>query len=308
MSKNLLDLSEKSEKFEGWIGVSKVIAEVAGKCGIEFFVAGALARDVIFYHGYDIPAMTFTADIDFGVRVADWEQFEDLIDGLMNTGLFDREKTYHRFLFKQNDALPLPVDIVPFGAISSQESSIAWPPKNEVRMNVLGFDEAYKHCIWVRLSRNPDFEMAFCSIAGLALMKLIAWNDGYTGNTSDSNKRLTKDSADLLLILKYYLDTGNNERLFDSEHEDILEILGDNFTHELAGARLLGRDVAQICSEQSRAVVLEILDRETNPDNRQTRLVFNMLNSPLAAGVNFDVCMNLLRELNKGVTEINARQ
>jgi len=110
MSKNLLDLSEKSEKFAGWIGVFKVIASVAKECGIEFFVAGALARDVILYHGYRIPAMTFTADIDFGVKVTDWGQFEDLINGLMNTGLFNREKSYHRFLFKQNNALPLPIE------------------------------------------------------------------------------------------------------------------------------------------------------------------------------------------------------
>ena len=137
MSKNLLDLSEKSDKFESWLGVFRVIASVARECGIEFFVAGALARDVILHHGYGIPAMTFTADIDFGVKVADWGQFEDLMDGLMNTGFFHREKSYHRLLFKQNDALlppPLPIDIVPFGAISSQESSITWPPNNEVRM------------------------------------------------------------------------------------------------------------------------------------------------------------------------------
>jgi len=129
-----------------------------------------------------------------------------------------------------------------------------------------------------------------------------------TTYTSDSEIRLKKDSADLLLILKYYLDAGNYTRLLDSEHEDILEILGDKFTHELAGARLLGRDVAQICNGQSREVVLEILDRETNPDNRQTTLIDNMLNSPLAAGVNFDMCMGLLRELNNGVTEANTNK
>jgi len=306
MSKNLLDLSEKSEKFESWIAPFKLIADVARECGIEFFVAGALARDIILYHGYGIPARTFTADIDFGVKVADWGQFETLIEGLIDTGLFNRTGSYHKLSFNQNGVPPIPVDIVPFGAISSQGSSITWPPKNEVRMNVLGFDEAFEHCIWIRLSRNPDFEMPFCSVAGLALMKLISWNDGYTGNTSDAYKRLMKDSADLLLILKHYLDAGNNKRLYDREHEDIVDILGDNFTHELAGARLLGRDIAQISNEQSRTVVLEILDRETNPDNRQTKLIANMLNSPVAAGVDFGICMGLLRGLNEGVKEVGV--
>lgn len=306
MSKNSLDLSHKSEKFAGWINAFKLVSQVANRCGIEFFVAGALARDVILYHGYDIPARTFTADVDFGVRVADWGQFERLLAGLTYTGMF-RRKGAHSLYFSEGNASQMPIDIVPFGVISSQDMSISWPPDNEVKMNVLGFDEAFTHCLWVKLTRNPDFAMPFSSVSGLALMKLIAWNDGYTGNTSDINKRLTKDSADLLLILNNYLDAGNTKRIFDAENEDILEALGDNFSHQLAGSRLLGRDIAQICNEQSKAAVLEILGRETNPDNHQTKLVENMLNSPVAGTIEFDLCMDMLRQLNEGIKDASAQ-
>ena len=306
MSKNSLDLSHKSEKFTGWIDPFKLVSQVANRFGIEFFVAGALARDVILYHGYGIEARTFTADIDFGVRVEEWGQFESLVEGLINTGMFRRQGA-HRLYFSEGGGSPTPIDIVPFGVISTQDGSITWPPKNEVRMNVLGFDEAFTHCLWIKLTRNPDFEMPFSSIAGLALMKLIAWNDGYIGNTSDINSRLKKDSSDLLLIIKSYFDAGNSKRIFDGENADILEIVGDNNTLYLAGARLLGRDIAEMCNKESRASVLEILDREANPHNRENKLIENMLNSPVAGPFDFDLCMDMLQQLNEGVKDTSVQ-
>jgi predicted nucleotidyltransferase len=303
MSKSLLDLSEKSEQFQPWLGVFKVIADVANECGIEYFVAGALARDVILYYGYDIEARAATRDIDFGVKVAGWDQFEILIDGLKRTGLFAQGNQYHRLDFNQGDTSPLPVDIVPFGSISSNEASIAWPPNNEVIMNVLGFNEAFEHCTLIRLSRDPVIEIPFCSVAGLALMKLIAWNDGYTGNTSDIQNRLMKDSSDLLLIITNYLKAGNRDRLIDGEDADIVDIFGDDFNYELAGARLLGRDIARIATGKSRDVVLEILGRETNFESQSNKLVDNMVGSVLLENITFDLCMGLLNEIKHGMQE-----
>ena len=43
---------------------------------IPFFVVGALARDLLLEHAWHLPPQRATRNIDFGVRVADWSQFE----------------------------------------------------------------------------------------------------------------------------------------------------------------------------------------------------------------------------------------
>jgi predicted nucleotidyltransferase len=155
---------------------------------------------------------------------------------------------------------------VPFGAIASTEQSITWPPEDAIEMNVLGFEDAYNHCLSVRLSTDPDVVIPFSSLAGLALMKIISWNDGFTGNTGEPEKRLKKDSSDLLLLIRHYevIDKGvpfEEKRLY--QHEDILN--AEDFDHTRAYARLLGRDIAKISDAETLGAVLEILEREADP-------------------------------------------
>lgn len=64
-------------------------------------------------------------------------------------------------------------------------------------MNAFGFAEAYQQSLRVRLATNLEVQVS--SLAGLALMKLIAWQQ----------RRQTKDAKDLQLILTRYLQVGN---------------------------------------------------------------------------------------------------
>jgi predicted nucleotidyltransferase len=65
---------------------------------------------------------------------------------------------------------------------------------------------------------------------------LIAWADRGAQNNNDA--------ADLYRLLATYSDAGNFDRLYDQESA-LLEAV--DFDLELAGADLLGRDVARIC-------------------------------------------------------------
>ena len=78
--------------------------------------------------------------------------------------------------------------------------------------------------------------MRVASVPGLTLLKLAAWVDRGLENN--------KDATDLHRLLTTYADAGNADRLYDHEM-DLLETVG--FDMELAGAELLGRDVASIC-------------------------------------------------------------
>jgi len=122
----------------------------------------------------------------------------------------------------------IPIDIVPFGAISSTEGDIRWPPTQDEVMNVVGIEDAFKFAQSVRLREEPPLDINFSSPLGLAVMKLIAWND--------RNAAGNKDAIDLATVLRTYLDAGNRERLY-SDHADLLT---EDFDYVLAGAELLG--------------------------------------------------------------------
>ncbi len=60
--------------------------------------------------------------------------------------------------------------------------------------------------------------------------------------------------------MKNYLDAGNEERLFaeNNPHLDLLE----NFDVELTGARLFGRDVAELLNDETRRILQKALSED----------------------------------------------
>jgi predicted nucleotidyltransferase len=177
---------------------------------------------------------------------------------------------------------------VPFGSIE-KDGAITWPAEETV-MITLGFDEAYKDTILVRLAE--EIEIRICSLAGLALMKLIAWND--------RRARYRKDAEDLCFIMSNYLDAGNRDRILgeEAEHGDLLTA---EFDYYLAGAQLLGRDVGQLLSDRSHGPIMKILDDQTGEQN-QYPLVEAMLSN--FHGV-FQKGLGMLETLKQGILDVS---
>jgi len=282
-----MDLSEKI-KNDDLLNVLRDVSSVAASLGIPFFVIGAMARDIVLECGYGIQPSQATLDIDLGVQVADWEEFQAITKGLVASGEFTTSRAAQK-LFHQKSKLP--VDIIPFGKIASSRGEISWPPKHDVDMNILGFEEAYAHALPVQLSK--DLQILFASPAGWALLKIISWND------RDRSKRV-KDAQDLALILQNYADAGNIDRLYDEESALIQE---EGHDLRYAGARLLGRDLAKITKQETVQSVLEILERETL-DQSQYHLVVEMSPNRISESDNFEYHMKLLLKLKQGVLEI----
>lgn len=138
-----------------------------------------------------------------------------------------------------------PIDLIPFGEIEFPRGKITW--KNKMEMITSGFAEAFESALNVKLSDDLVFNVV--SPVGLALLKLVAWTDRHSN----------KDSQDFWLIVKNYLDLGNEERLY-SELLHLLE--DDNFARIDAGARLLGRDLSKILTEQTEEIILSIFADE----------------------------------------------
>lgn len=284
MSKNLLNLSEKIDPFR--IDIIEIISGIAQKADIPFFIVGATARDVILTNGYDIQTTRATVDIDLGVSVYDWNQFELLKKTLVETSKFEPSNKPYRLIYKQ----VIPVDIIPFGSIASYDRSISWPPENEIVMSTIGFEDAYEQSITIKIKADSDLCVKFASLNGIVIMKLISWND----NAS----RRRKDAIDILLIIKNYLDAGNIERLYDEEM-DLVEV--DDFDYVMAGARLLGRDISKSCRPETLKDLLVILDQKKEY-NKIHRLAADMREG--YSGKEFENIIELLEFMKLGMLDI----
>lgn len=280
----MINISEKIDP--GLQGCFADLNEVASDSGIVFFVVGATARDMILTHGYGITPRRETVDVDIGVHVESWDAFSSLKASLVATGCFAETGTPQRLRHKGS----IPVDLVPFGSIEAPENTIAWPPDQAIQMNVIGFQDALRHSCLVRLNAAPVLDVPFATLAGLALLKIAAWQDRGQVNG--------KDASDLAYIMRVYLDAGNKERLYE-EHSDLLT---EDFDYEVASARLLGRDVAAIASPATLARLQEILQAETG-EQTQYRMIEAMQKAATGSEGDFERHWQLLESLHTGLNE-----
>jgi predicted nucleotidyltransferase len=278
-----LDLSKKID-----VGIVKLLSDIhtiAVKLGLQFYVIGATARDIILEQGFGISSRRKTQDIDLAIMVEDWKSFDKVDKQLLATGLFVKEgKATHSFRYKKS----LRVDVIPFGGVESPKGIIKWPSDREVQMKVMGFQEAFDQSLLVRVA--PNLDIRFISLPGLALLKLIAWSER-------SGEAAGKDAADLALLLKNYTDAGNRDRLYE-EHRYLLEAEGHD--HNRAGARLLGQDMSRMMSKQTRTEVLGVLRNNADPE-KNDRLIIAV--SRQIGMDKYEEAQTLLECLKRGIEE-----
>jgi len=253
----LLDISTKLDPFT--LEVLTVISEITNSLGMDFFVIGATARDIIFNLKHGIKIERATNDIDFSIRIRSWDDYSTLANTLMENNFYS-SKIVHRFTYK---SIPS-IDIIPFGEISIDSTYIKWPDKDAKVMSIVGFDECFDDAESFRIKTNPPLDIKIASIRGLVMMKLISWKDGFPTRS--------RDALDILYIIRNYIEAGNFERL-QFEHSDLVD---DNFDFELTGAILLGRDISKIANPQTIKVMNAILENEIN-DYDNSKFVSDMM-------------------------------
>jgi len=249
-----LDLAAKSEL----TFLAELVADLRSAAPAwEPLLVGAMARDLLLYHAHNIPVSRATEDIDLGFAVADWEGFATLRAALLASTHFEAHSSMiHKFFHRRRRQ----IDLVPFGGLELPDGSIAWPPRGDEVMTVVGFREALASARDVMLPEGQRVHVV--SLPMLAALKVIAWSERHTTAPR-------KDAADLLLVLKNYLDAGNQHRLYD-EAAHLLD--HNNFDYERAGAWLAGQDAAATigkdAAKQTRThhMIATILTSESDPD------------------------------------------
>jgi predicted nucleotidyltransferase len=249
-----LDLAAKREL----IFLAELVADLrAAAPAWKPLLVGAMARDLLLYYTHNIPVIRATEDIDLGFAVADWDDFAALRAALLASAHFEAHGSLvHRFSHRRGRQ----IDLIPFGGLERPDGSIAWPPQGDEVMTVVGYREAMASAIDIML---PEGHRALVvSLPMLAILKVIAWSERHATAPR-------KDATDLVLILKSYLDAGNQQRLYD----EAVHLLDDsNFDYQRAGAWLAGRDAAAAlrkdADEQThlQRMISTILTKEVDPD------------------------------------------
>ena len=189
----------------------------------------------------------------------------------------------------------LPVDIVPFGGVAEKGDLIAWPPDGSIKMSVTGFLEGFKHAVQVKISDKPKLSVSVVSLAGLAILKLVSWDE--------NSARRQKDASDLVFIVRNYLDAGNLERLFE-EAPDIVD--SSDYDYETGSARLLGRDISKIAYTSTTNRLIEILRRESK-NKRGHGIATDVLQGDRFADESYEKVSAYFDALLKGLTDHKNR-
>lgn len=225
-----------------------------------------------------------TQDVDLGVMVASWEQYQALVERIRQDERFRQDpKEHQRLRFRDDSTL----DLVPFGGIESRDRTIRWPPDNDFVMSVIGFREAYAEAVTVPLD---GLGVPVVSPVGLALLKLVAWNERH-------HTQPKKDAADLAYVLRHFSAILTEKVLFD-EYFSVVEASG--FDVDVAASWVLGHKMARMAAADTRSYVRNLLDKELKQgtDSKLVREVGERL-----AGAGEDRGLQLLESLRTGFIE-----
>lgn len=248
------------------LAILQAVKQATQQSGIATAVVGATARDILLTHVFDLPVQRATMDIDFAIALEDWHQFEQLKHRLTSSGDFYADQNIQSRLYysqgMRNTSAGYPIDLLPFGGIEQSDHHIAWPPDLAVMMNVTGYAEVLAASIAVEVAPGKTIHVA--SLAGLLVLKLFAWID--RGRTN------AKDAKDIYQIMRNYARAGNSGRLY---HEEMELLVAAEYDPDLAGIRLLGRDVLKLARSETVIKILGILEDPTLAQRLESNMLSN---------------------------------
>lgn len=225
----------------------EAVANAAATMGLPWLLAGAGGRILLLEGLRGLPPGRATEDLDFGVMVRSWEEYQALRDHICRDGNFREDpKQAQRLLYRDSSML----DLIPFGPIGVPDDAVKWPSGKGVVMNVLGFQEACDTALSIVV--NGRLSVPVATPQAMLLLKFIAWEDRHA--------RLPgKDVSDIAYLL-YHGERIIGEDAFYEEYSDAMESVGWDI--DLASARVFGLQMGALAQARTKNHLLAILDRE----------------------------------------------
>ncbi len=266
------------------IELVRIVSNVFQELEIEIFLIGATVRDLVFANVYDAKITRATEDVDFGIAIASWAEYEKLRKTLLEIdGFRDSEKEFQRVIWEFNGVSTL-VDLVPYGGLESPKGTVRFSD-GDFEMSTIGFETAARDT-WL-LQLEPGLSVRIASLRGLVLLKFVAYND-----RPALRKR---DLQDIWFIATHYLEAGNESRQFNGDSD----VVDEEYDARYVGARLLGRDIGELLDEVLSEIVLKPLrERERLQD------FINTVSGEVLPDTDREtIVRDRLRALRKGIEE-----
>jgi len=255
------------------------------KFRIDFYLVGAVARNVWMTGINNIAPRRTTGDIDFAVLINDNGVYEALKTYLIITEGFQPYKgNEYVLIWKEN----LEVDLLPFGAIDDGDTKFTSNGLGLTSISLQGFTEIYNDGL-PTLDLEGKHQFKFCTLPGIVLLKLIAWDD-----RPESRRDDIKDISD---ILNHFFDMNDNE-IFENHH-DLFEKEEASLKH--IAARVMGREMSKIAKKNELLFsrIVGILDSNTlvSQNSEMAKIMVEYYDNTI------DDNVQLLKHLRQGFSE-----
>lgn len=212
---------------EGLKDVIDILETVFQKFDVDFYVIGALAKDVWFSKG-KIQTRA-TKDIDLAVFIAESDAYENIKTTLVKEHNF---KDVSSNAFSLLTPFGYPVDLLPFGSVEIDEA-VELEGDGLTKVHVNGFKEVYQEGTTPILTEDGiTFKVA--SLPSIVLLKLIAFDD--------RPEKRTQDIKDIGIIISHYFHIEDN--LIYDKHNDLFD--DEDLELEDIAATVIGRELKPI--------------------------------------------------------------
>lgn len=256
------------------------IDEVMVKLNIPYYLIGASAIALELLKDGIKPSRG-TKDIDFAIMISSKQEFEAIVTELSNYGFSKVEAPWTLY----NKNFNVVIDLLPFGEI--EEKFTVNFNQRHTDLHVLGFSEVLQNPETVLIEEKS---LKIPSLAGMVILKLIAW--------SDRPEERDNDLYDILRIIEHY---------FNFNYDEIVEHHNDTFTESndfdqlKISARVLGRKASNFLniSEAINERILTTLNQN----------IVDVENSAIAKQWalskewDLEYAVQILEELKLGLTE-----
>lgn len=223
------------------IELLRLLCKVFHKAGLDFFVIGATARDIVLQVLANATSHRSTRDLDIAIAMTGWDKYQDIRQLLIEKGFRKAADQAQRFYFKEYE-----LDVVPYGALAKEDDNIYWPPDEEIAMSVKGFEEVLNEAITISI--DEEFSIKLATLHGLFILKLNAWKD--------RNLETNKDAEDMWYIIDNYYFANEGRNI----HPEVYEF--EDFDLNIAGSYWLAHDIADLLPADQLRFWHEILAKE----------------------------------------------
>lgn len=226
------------------------ISDTCRELGIDFFIVGAIARNIWLVSNEEDPSGT--KDIDFGVYVPDDKKYNELRNMLLVKYNYTPSKE-NAFCLISPDGKQ--IDLLPFGEIEN-EGQVMIEGRGLTTVNLEGFREVFELGA-VEVVIGEDTYKA-CSIPGMVILKMIAFDD--------RPDRRTKDIGDINSICRHYPQI-ETEHIW-GEHADLYT--DGSLEHTDVAMIVLGREMKKLmaANQKLKNRIDAILDRAISLESR----------------------------------------